>query len=106
MPLNQRKLMMFDFTTQSWSELATRSVHNPVWSADGKYVYFQAFLESQTPVYRVTIADRRLELITDFENLESADFANFLGVTPTNDPILGVRSLTADMYAVDWSHPW
>jgi Tol biopolymer transport system component/DNA-binding winged helix-turn-helix (wHTH) protein len=106
MPLNQRKLMMFDFTTQSWSELATRSVHNPVWSADGKYVYFQAFLESQTPVYRVTIADRRLELITDFENLESADFANFLGVTPTNDPILGVRSLTADIYAVDWSHPW
>lgn len=35
-----QELMIFDFASKQWSELARGSIGFTEWSADGKYVYF------------------------------------------------------------------
>src|SRR5262249_47949026 len=37
------KLLLFDFTTQKWAELAEREASEPRWSQDGKYAYFGSY---------------------------------------------------------------
>ena len=52
MPLNQNKLMIFDWKSRKWDDMAFGSVSDPAWSDDGKYIYFRAFKEPGQPVYR------------------------------------------------------
>src|SRR4029077_1274188 len=44
------RLMLFDFTTQKWSELIKMSVGLSEWSADGKYLYFDTGLSADPAV--------------------------------------------------------
>ena len=46
-PLDSLRLMLFDFTTQKWKELANLFVAYPTWSRDGHYLYFDGILENQ-----------------------------------------------------------
>ena len=61
--LDSLKLMLFDFTTQKWSELAEIFVAYPTWSRDGRYVYFDGILDNQESYFRVQIGDSKLERI-------------------------------------------
>jgi Tol biopolymer transport system component len=47
------KLMIFEFETQRWSELARKDVGWQNWSADGKYVYFDTGFGSDAAIFRV-----------------------------------------------------
>jgi Tol biopolymer transport system component len=105
MPLDQRKLMIFDLATNRWSELADKSADNPVWSSDGKWIYFHAFMEEGQPIYRVQISDHRLERIVDFRNLQPAEALEYVGLTKNNEPIILTNVWTANIYAVDWDTP-
>jgi hypothetical protein len=53
----------------------------------------------------VSPAGGQVELVTDFKGSEPGDVANSWGLTLTNDPILAIRSLSANIYAVDWREP-
>lgn len=105
MPLDQRKLMILDSATNRWSELADKSADNPVWSSDGKSIYFHAFMEEGQPIYRVQISDRRLERIVDFRNLQPAEALEYIGLTDKDEPIILSNVWTANVYAVDWDTP-
>jgi len=41
--LDQRALLLFDRTQERWTTLATHGVGDPVWSHDGRSLYFQGF---------------------------------------------------------------
>jgi Tol biopolymer transport system component len=102
MPLNQRKLLIFDSVTQSWTETPAAGVHNPAWSKDGKFVFFQTFMEDRKPIYRYSIKDRRTDLVTDFHEVDPSYTVNFWGITAENEPIVSIWSFAADVYAIDW----
>ena len=105
MPANSESLVLFDFTTQKWMELARESPGFPNWSKDGQYVYFQRF-SNEPAVMRVRIRDRKLERVADLKNFRLAGFfGNWLGLAPDDSPLLLRDTGTQEVYALDWQAP-
>lgn len=102
MPLDQRKLMIFDFTTNRWSELADKSADNPTWASDGKSIYFHSFMEEGQPIYRVQLSDHHIDRVVDFRNLEPAEASVYIGLTAKDEPIILSYVWTANVYTVEW----
>src|SRR6202011_5098326 len=99
-----QKLMLFDFTTQKWSELVKMNVGFTDWSKDGKYVYFDTGLSDNPGVYRVRVSDRKTERVADLKGLRrSVSFwIPWSGVTPDGSPLL-VRDISSqEVYALDF----
>ena len=103
MPLDQRKLMIFDMAARKWSELASGTFNNPVWSKDGKYIYYQSYDEGN-PICRIQVAGGRVEEITDFRDLQPGATVGYWGIGLEDAPIVSFHFLTADIYSVDWAH--
>ena len=103
MPLDQRKLMLFDIASQKWTELAGGTFNNPVWSKDGKYIYYQSYDEG-SPISRMQVASGRVEKIADFRDLEPGATVGYWGLASEDAPIVSFHFLTADIYSVDWTH--
>jgi Tol biopolymer transport system component len=103
MTLDQHRLMIFDLDTSKWSTIAEGRIHNPVWSHDGKALYFQALQEDEVPIVRVTIADRRIERICDRNVESSADSIEFWGIAPDGGPIGSFLFWAADIYGLTWN---
>lgn len=102
-----QKLMLFDFTTQKWSELVKMNVGFTDWSSDGKYVYFDTGLSDNPGVYRVRVAERKIERVADLKGLRRSVFAwiPWSGVTPDGSPLL-VRDISSqEVYALDFEAP-
>jgi Tol biopolymer transport system component/DNA-binding winged helix-turn-helix (wHTH) protein len=102
MTLDQHRLMVFDRNTAKWSTVADGIIHNPVWSRDGKDLYFQQLQEDEVPVYRVSISDRHLERICDRNVSSSADSIEFWGLAPDGGPIGSLLFFAADVYGLSW----
>ena len=103
MPLNQRKLMLFDIASKRWAELASGTFNNPVWSKDGKYIYYQSYDEGR-PIRRVQVAGARIEEITNFRDLQPGATIGYWGITSDDAPIISFHFPTADIYSVEWTH--
>lgn len=104
MPLNQTKLMIFDFTTRKWTELARHSPENPAWSRDGRLVYFQAFAEEGAPIYRVRMSDRKLERVVGLRELNRPNVMDcgFSGLALDGSPLLSCALSRSNIYALEW----
>ena len=62
MTLDQARLLLFDFSTQAWTELGRfKTVHNPVWSRDERFLYFEVVDEAS--IYRARLSDRAVERV-------------------------------------------
>jgi Tol biopolymer transport system component/DNA-binding winged helix-turn-helix (wHTH) protein len=103
MPLDQRKLMLFDIASKRWTELASGSFNNPVWSKDGKYIYYQSY-DQGSPIWRMQVPGGRVEEIADFRDLQPGATVGYWGITSEDGPIVSFHFLTADIYSVDWAH--
>jgi Tol biopolymer transport system component len=102
-----QKLMLFDFTTQKWSELASMSIGFTQWSTDSNYVYFDTGYSADPAIYRVRIADKKLERIAslkDFRRVVTA-FVAWSGLTPDGSPLLMRDTGTQEVYALDFEAP-
>src|SRR2546422_7217054 len=62
-PIDAQKLMLFDVKKQTWQELAKMDVGFASWSANGKYLYFDTGMGKEQAIFRVRIADRKLERV-------------------------------------------
>ncbi len=102
-----QKVMVFDFKSRKWSELVKMSAGLPEWSADSKYVYFDAAFGEDPAVYRVRIADHRVERVTGLKGFRQAIFAFFpwMGLTPDGSPLLLHDTSTQEIYALDFEAP-
>ncbi len=103
MTLDQHSLKVFDRDTEKWTLVASGLIHNPVWSHDGKNLYFQALQEDGVPVYRVSVADRHLERICDRTVAGSADSIEFWGIAPDGGPIGSFLFYGAEIYSLKWN---
>jgi hypothetical protein len=105
MPFASRSLMLFDFTTQKWEEIAKITMGFPNWSKSSDYVYF-LHEEDQPSVMRIRITDRKLERVTDLKNFRQAGFFNvWLGTAPDDSPLLLRDTGTQEIYSLDWQIP-
>jgi Tol biopolymer transport system component len=102
MPFHGRSLMLFDFTTQKWDELAKVTCGFPNWSKNGDYIYF-LHEENQPSVMRLHIRDRKIERVADLMGFRQAGyFGVWLGIAPDDSPLLLRDTGTQEIYALDW----
>jgi eukaryotic-like serine/threonine-protein kinase len=106
-PLDSLKLMLFDFTTQKWTELASLFVAYPTWSRDGRYLYFDGILDNQENYYRVQVSNGKLEPIFSLKGFQAADsaFGNWSGLAPDESPLVVRDASIQEIYSLDWDHP-
>jgi len=94
-------LMVFDFKTQRWSELAQKGdVDSPEWSRDGKYIYFRRML-GDPGVFRIPDKGGAVEKIVDLKDWHDTGwFGAYMGLDPTDAPLL-LRDIGSDeIYAL------
>ena len=107
--LDSLKLMLFDFTTQKWTDLAEAKgfLGYPNWSRDGHYLYFQGILEKGEGYFRVQISDRKLEQVLSLRGFQAAvgPFGNWSGLAPDGSPLFVRDASIQEIYALDWETP-
>jgi serine/threonine protein kinase/Tol biopolymer transport system component len=103
-PLDSLKLMLFDFTTRKWTELAKIFVAYPVWSRDSRYVYFDGILNNNEGYYRVALTDGKPELVVSLKGFQAAGgaFGNWSGLAPDESPLFVRDASIQELYALDW----
>ena len=97
------KLMLFDFTTQKWQEIARVPCAFNSWSKDGEYVYFLVLDQNQPAVMRVRIRDHKVEQVADLKNFrQTGYFGVWMGLAPDDSPLMLRDTGTQEVYALDW----
>jgi eukaryotic-like serine/threonine-protein kinase len=107
MTVDSLKLMLFDFTTQKWTELAKMLVAYPNWSRDGRYLYFDGTAENEPGYFRMRISDRKLERVLSLKGFQQAvgTFGQWSGLTPDESPLYVRDASIQEIYALDWEAP-
>ncbi|MCU1297666.1 MAG: serine/threonine protein kinase [Acidobacteriaceae bacterium] len=99
------RLLLFDFQTQKWTELATGSLSWLNWSHDGLYVYVLDY-RGKDAVVRIRISDHKPEKVADLNNFATAGrYGGSLALAPDDSPLLLRDSGTQDVYSLDWETP-
>jgi Tol biopolymer transport system component/DNA-binding winged helix-turn-helix (wHTH) protein len=98
--IDQTKLMLFDTATRNWRCLTLQNIADPVWSRDGKSIYFHDFVQEGQPIYKISIVDERAQKIAELYDLRSADVVDysFAGLAPGDIPLVNARLSTANVY--------
>jgi Tol biopolymer transport system component len=103
-----KKLKIYDFVKRSWQELAPPTgVGLTEWSTDGRYVYFDSGLGVDPAVYRINIADHKIEQVANLKNFRRVVWGRlpWFGLTPTGDPLLMRDVGSQEVYALDIEGP-
>jgi Tol biopolymer transport system component len=99
-------LMLFDFQTQKWEQLAGGVFGFDNWSKDGKYVYYWSFQQGTQGIFRVGIRDRKVERVVSFTEFQSTGNAGpWLGLAPDDSPLLLRDTSIQEIYALEWEAP-
>ncbi len=103
MPLDQRALLLFDRTRESWTTLAVQGVGDPTWSHDSRAIYFQDFLEAGKPIYRIAVPAGRPQKVATIDNLRpiAATDYRLIGLAPGNLPVVTASTPAVNLYQVD-----
>ena len=66
--LDHTTLRLFDLRTRTWTELGRfKNVHNPIWSRDEQFLYFEVVEEAS--IYRVRLSDRAIERVVGLDGV-------------------------------------
>lgn len=100
--LDQRRMLLFNTATRTWSPLASASVADPVWAHDSQSIFFHNFAAPGEPVQRVSLPDGHLDTVSSLSDLHSSDAVDFTfaGLLPGDHPALRTRIWTANFYSL------
>jgi eukaryotic-like serine/threonine-protein kinase len=103
--VDSKRLLLFDFQTQQWTELAQGSMGWLEWSKDGQYL--QADDGSGTgAIIRIRLSDHKTERVVDLKNFVTVGYYGaWFAVAPDDSPIMLRNAGTQDVYALDWEEP-
>jgi len=103
-----KTLKLYDFTKQAWQELVPRDgVGLTEWSSDSRYLYFDNGLTASPALYRMRIADHKVEQVASLKNFRRFVWGNlpWLGLTPKGDPLVMRDIGSQEVYALDFEEP-
>ncbi len=102
---DSKALLLFDFNTKQWRELAKGSLSWLNWSHDSQYVYVLDFRQKNA-VIRVRVSDGKLENVADVKDFPATGrYGAALALTPRDEPVLLRDTGTQDVYSFDWRSP-
>jgi Tol biopolymer transport system component/DNA-binding winged helix-turn-helix (wHTH) protein len=98
-------LMIFNFTTQQWSELTQKGpIDSPEWSRNGQFIYFKRVVGDRG-VFRIRVNGGAVEKLADLKDWHDAGwYGAWMGLDTTDSPLLLRDIASADIYALtlDW----
>jgi Tol biopolymer transport system component len=107
--VDSQRLMLFDFSTQAWTNLADshgQSIGYTSWSHDSRYVYYNTYLDQRGTIHRVDVTRRTDGLVRIPDN---SDLAVTLGQWFTlapDDALLFLRDVSVrEIFALDLGLP-
>jgi Tol biopolymer transport system component len=104
---DSRKLVLFNFQTQKWTDWVTHDtdVGFPSWSRDGKYLYFDSTYSNG--YYRIKVGETKSESVVDLKNLRRyfGSVGVWSGLAPDDTPIFVRDISTQEIYALDVQLP-
>ena len=102
-----KKLRLYEFATETWSDLSTSDIGFVAWSVDSKHIYFDTGSSKQLAIYRVRVADRKLERLIDLQNFRRVvdPWVSWMGLTPDGSPLLMRDIGSEEVYALDFEEP-
>ena len=106
---DSRKLVLFDFQTQKWTDWVTQTTDLgfPAWSRDSKYLYFDSTFSNDQSYRRLKVGDTRSEEAVSLKNLRRyfSSIGLWSGLAPDGTPVF-VRDVSAqEIYALDVQLP-
>jgi len=107
---NSDKLVLFDLATKRWSDLTTPPfgpIGYPTWSRDGQYIYFDTMFGEDRGIFRVRLADRKVEKIASLDGVQrfQANFGPWSGIAPDGSPLVARDISSQEIYALEWEAP-
>jgi Tol biopolymer transport system component len=103
---NDTNLMLFDFQTQKWEQLAGGVIGDDNWSKDGKYFYYSSLQQGIWAILRVGIRDRKVERVVSLAEFQVTGVGGgWLGLAPDDSPLLLRDASIQEIYALDWEAP-
>jgi Tol biopolymer transport system component len=105
--LDQKAMLLFDRSKEQWTTLTTHGVGDPTWSHDGRYLYFQDYLEEGKPIYRIAVPAGQVEPVATIGNLRpiAATDYRLIGLAPGDLPVVSAHTSTVNIYSVDLNEP-
>ncbi len=110
LPVDSKKLVLFDFKTGKWSDWINEAgaIGFPTWSRDGDYLYYDTVLTDHPTFRRVKVGETRSELVVDLKDLRRYAFTlvgTWTGLAPDGSALF-VRDLSTDeIYSLDLELP-
>jgi Tol biopolymer transport system component/DNA-binding winged helix-turn-helix (wHTH) protein len=104
--LGSQSLMLFDVSAQKWTKPCDCTVDYPVWSRDGKYLYFLYYPPPDAPyrIVRLRMSDLKIETAAEISKI--GRFAEqWFGLAPDGSPLLARDISTQEIYALDMEWP-
>jgi serine/threonine protein kinase/Tol biopolymer transport system component len=103
---DSKKLMLYEFTTRKWSQLAQATFAYNNWSHDSRYVYLEDYNQGDD-IVRVSVPAGSLERLQSVKDLPrgSDPWASWLGLAPDDAPLLMRDQSTQEIYALDLQLP-
>jgi serine/threonine protein kinase/Tol biopolymer transport system component len=97
-------LKVFSLEKQQWSDVEDGDASYPSYSRDGRFVYFWRWGGEQT-VFRLRLSDGKVEKIAELKATstasETAIGGRWMGLDPTDTPIVLRSAPTHDIYALN-----
>ena len=77
------------------------------WSADSKWVYFDTGFSKDPAIYRIRIADHRLEKVASLQGFRRVinPWSLWMGLTPDGSPLVLRDVGSQEVYALDFEAP-
>jgi len=103
--LDAPRILLFDFQTQKWEEIAKGWAFEN-WSRDSRYLYYMR--SGRAPgIRRIRLSDRKIEDVADLTavrqggRLAGLQFA----LAPNDAPVLLLDTGTQEIYSLNWRKP-
>jgi Tol biopolymer transport system component/predicted Ser/Thr protein kinase len=104
-----KKLMLYDFKTQKWSEWATETANfnYPHWSPDSRYVYYANSATGNPKWRRVKVDENHPEDLFGLNGLRRyfGNWGSWNGVAPDGSALFVRDASTQEIYSLDVDFP-
>ncbi|HEY2859841.1 MAG TPA: winged helix-turn-helix domain-containing protein [Terracidiphilus sp.] len=101
--LDSMSMKMLNYDSGKWSSLNTGSVAFPTWSHDGRFIYYLSW-KDDAALARITIGEGKPEILGDVKNENfTGFFTSWMGLDPSDAPLLLRDTGSADIYALTLS---